>query len=577
MKKSFLFYAIFTLIFSFEMGVFSAEEETPQNLKIQAITITDAGEIVGTITDAFDRVVSSDALFKSSKNFKTGASVATTISTSAMNIAEGISNAQNTVEVLDTIARELTSVAGGKLKSELLSKAGEKITSVAAYNQVTGAVELLEFTYDAGYWTVYVITTSLPDSWLEKMSKSEITDDIAKTVDFIHYWAIENPKEVLAPVIAPVQNAVDSMKSAFKKTSERWINRAVDAITGAPSDADDFYKRAKLQQQGKPKIEFIDISNYPETAELLDMNNTEPFTYAMLKEDYYFLDLAGNIQKIPAGFIFDGASIPDKTKYFIEGNSYDPDILRSGLIHDFQYRNPDKFSKDEADYLFYRNLKEDGAPRPYILLAGVRTSVGDAAYERHVENQESGKYDLFNDEYYKRNLQIQQEEKKAREENNSGKEDDHNQKPQTDNNENNNKSGNKEELNDDSNGQNREDSSTQGSGDSNSETGDANKGGNSRSDETGDNSEGNKGENDNSNDNESENNGSDNDENSDTTEPDLNFPAPIDIVDLPDVDLSLPCLIYPSFEYPRVLWMLSGESTTSAIKDVMDQFSGDKK
>lgn len=182
MKKSFLFYAIFTLIFSFEMGVFSAEEETPQNLKIQAITITDAGEIVGTITDAFDRVVSSDALFKSSKNFKTGASVATTISTSAMNIAEGISNAQNTVEVLDTIARELTSVAGGKLKSELLSKAGEKITSVAAYNQVTGAVELLEFTYDAGYWTVYVITTSLPDSWLEKMSKSEITDDIAKTV-----------------------------------------------------------------------------------------------------------------------------------------------------------------------------------------------------------------------------------------------------------------------------------------------------------------------------------------------------------------------------------------------------------
>ena len=85
-----------------------------------------------------------------------------------------------------------------------------------------------------------------------------------------------------------------------------------------------------------------------------------------LASDFEF----NEIEKIDAGFVFDGASIPG---FFwqVLGSPFCANMLRSALIHDYRYRfifrsNSlyDRQAKRDmckvADYEFYNNLRKDG-------------------------------------------------------------------------------------------------------------------------------------------------------------------------------------------------------------------------
>ena len=72
-------------------------------------------------------------------------------------------------------------------------------------------------------------------------------------------------------------------------------------------------KKWEVDPLSRPKFNLIpavDIGKYRFSDRYLDLGDTEVSHYFILQEDYVFRNLDGRFDKIPAGFVWDGASIP---------------------------------------------------------------------------------------------------------------------------------------------------------------------------------------------------------------------------------------------------------------------------
>ncbi len=173
----------------------------------------------------------------------------------------------------------------------------------------------------------------------------------------------------------------------------------------------------------RPKVDLIpasDIREYPYTDRYLDLDDKEVSHYFILKEDYVFRNLDGRFDKIPAGFIWDGASIPKNVLKIVPvwvvletGNTRYASALSEGLIHDYMYRNPQRYTKKMADELLYDNLIRCKNPDPMKIYQGV-DKFGDSSYLGHWRNQKQGRYDAFTEEFYANNLKIHQSGRTSR-------------------------------------------------------------------------------------------------------------------------------------------------------------------
>lgn len=79
---------------------------------------------------------------------------------------------------------------------------------------------------------------------------------------------------------------------------------------------------------------------------------------------------------IPAGFESDGASVP---RFFwrIVCPPTDPQAVRAGVAHDWIYRTqPEGWTREEADKMFYDLLVEDGMLRCRARLAYLGVRIG---------------------------------------------------------------------------------------------------------------------------------------------------------------------------------------------------------
>ena len=72
----------------------------------------------------------------------------------------------------------------------------------------------------------------------------------------------------------------------------------------------------------------------------------------------YYDNRSSQLFVIPAGFICDGASIP-QSLWVVFGSPFDFEYRKAAFLHDFLYRNA-VISKAEADQLFYDALREIG-------------------------------------------------------------------------------------------------------------------------------------------------------------------------------------------------------------------------
>lgn len=254
------------------------------------------------------------------------------------------------------------------------------------------------------------------------VSEGMIQDSVAGEAG---YWmgtiiaGVANGKSVTESIAEGYdeKNVGKVSKAGFKAT--QWMVRFATDMPDKEETLDDIYNRVKYEHETKleqPKVGLIqDIGPYKETIDMLGFTN-DGGPYLILLEDYHFKDYEGNEYTIPAGFIFDGTSLPtshdkgfwstiggfatqvtmpDQTKY---------SSLAEGLIHDYMYRHPERFSKEKSDQLFSSNLKITGNPRASTLYKGVRYG-GGSSYNEHKKNTEAGKY-KFTDDYYRHNVEI---------------------------------------------------------------------------------------------------------------------------------------------------------------------------
>lgn len=254
------------------------------------------------------------------------------------------------------------------------------------------------------------------------VSEGMIQDSVAGEAG---YWmgtiiaGVANGKSVTESIAEGYdeKNVGKVSKAGFKAT--QWMVRFATDMPDKEETLDDIYNRVKYEHETKleqPKVGLVqDIGPYKETIDMLGFTN-DGGPYLILLEDYHFKDYEGNEYTIPAGFIFDGTSLPtshdkgfwstiggfatqvtmpDQTKY---------SSLAEGLIHDYMYRHPERFSKEKSDQLFSSNLKITGNPRASTLYKGVRYG-GGSSYNEHKKNTEAGKY-KFTDDYYRHNVEI---------------------------------------------------------------------------------------------------------------------------------------------------------------------------
>ena len=90
-----------------------------------------------------------------------------------------------------------------------------------------------------------------------------------------------------------------------------------------------------------------------------------------LLEDYVVI-YKGKVITIPAGFEFDGASIP-RALWALVGTPFAPDLVRAALIHDWLYSTK-LYSRKFSDKCFKQLLKEAkvGLIRRNAMYTGVR-------------------------------------------------------------------------------------------------------------------------------------------------------------------------------------------------------------
>ncbi len=218
---------------------------------------------------------------------------------------------------------------------------------------------------------------------------------------------------IFAISVCALQNAVADALSDYRD-SMAWADAQI-----AKRQQDE--KAAKYEASAElnpPKLGLIqNIAPYEKTTEMLGFSNDKG-PYLILLEDYKFKDFDGNEYTIPAGFIFDGTSLPtshdegwltdrspvgfgiqvlmpDQTKY---------SSLAEGMIHDYMYRHPNQFSKADADLLFRSNLRVNGNKRADRLYSGVHLG-GFSSYNEHLRKTKDGTY-RFTDEYYRENIDI---------------------------------------------------------------------------------------------------------------------------------------------------------------------------
>ena len=161
-------------------------------------------------------------------------------------------------------------------------------------------------------------------------------------------------------------------------------------------------------------ISSAEVSGYPYADRYLtELDDKDISHYYILREDYKFQDLSGGSITIPAGFIWDGASIPRNEWVYYPGiglevgNTRYNSALGEGLIHDFMYRDPRRFSKEDADDLLYVNLVRCGNANPKKIYEVVQVFGGDS-YQGHKKRQAQGLYDVFTTEFYNKNTAIYQ-------------------------------------------------------------------------------------------------------------------------------------------------------------------------
>ncbi len=250
------------------------------------------------------------------------------------------------------------------------------------------------------------------------------------TIAFVFSTAFAVPRySASVPQVGDSPNAVADQQVDGKMNNERGgIEKeiTVDALGGAASG--DRQGKAQssdaqvIQNAGSdhdplisPKYGLIPAANireYPHTDTYLDLSDADVSHYFILKEDYVFQNLDGRSYNIPAGFIWDGASIAKwlgAVPGLLEvGNTRYNSALAEGLIHDYMYRNPQQFTKKESDDLFYENLKRNNNLNPKVMSAGVKI-FGGRAYLGHAFNRISHEYwfDKLPD-FYANNLRLYQ-------------------------------------------------------------------------------------------------------------------------------------------------------------------------
>lgn len=154
-----------------------------------------------------------------------------------------------------------------------------------------------------------------------------------------------------------------------------------------------------------PKVEYINIDDFPETRDMLGIESPDgPF--AMLVEDYTFYNLDGTAVTIPKGFIYDGASIPELATHIIDGKSFSEDMLAPGLIHDYMYRCSG-YTKEYADMMIAVNAYMTGNKNPLEIWGGLYYG-GFVAYNGHQRRRDNDEYSAFDNvmngrDYYANN------------------------------------------------------------------------------------------------------------------------------------------------------------------------------
>ena len=88
----------------------------------------------------------------------------------------------------------------------------------------------------------------------------------------------------------------------------------------------------------------------------------EPLYYRHLSTPKNLPPVASQLIVVPVGYLSDLASVPRLARRFV--GSLGPTTRRPSVVHDFIYTHlPHRFTKREADRIFYEALLEEGTSR----------------------------------------------------------------------------------------------------------------------------------------------------------------------------------------------------------------------
>tara|TARA_R100000664_G_scaffold25227_1_gene35192 strand:+ start:3371 stop:3730 length:360 start_codon:yes stop_codon:yes gene_type:complete len=87
----------------------------------------------------------------------------------------------------------------------------------------------------------------------------------------------------------------------------------------------------------------------------------------ILLEDYFIMGYS-----IPAGFIFDGASIPGVAKWYVDDDDH---LLPAALVHDYLYVNQ-PCTRKEADHIFWEIMIYTGVRRSQAYVCWLAVRIG---------------------------------------------------------------------------------------------------------------------------------------------------------------------------------------------------------
>lgn len=297
----------------------------------------------------------------------------------------------------------------------------DKISSAAG--KVETAAKAVKNAYDIGKIIgIAAGSNSIDEAVDTYVSEGMIQNSVAGEAG---YWlgtlaaGIANGKSITEAIAAGYdeKNVGKIAKTGYDTT--QWLVRFATDMPDTDETCEDIMKRTRYEYETQlktPKVGLIqDITPYEDTVDMLGFDNSKG-DYLILLEDYTFKDYDGNEYTIPAGFIYDGTSLPtahDKgfwaTIIGFGTQVLMPDQTRfsslaEGLIHDYMYRYPNQFTKEKADRLLFSNLKANENQRASEIYKGVRLG-GSSAYDEHKVKTDNGTYN-FTPEYYKHNLEI---------------------------------------------------------------------------------------------------------------------------------------------------------------------------